>query len=55
MKDNTEGLFFLLNSDVICDFPFSDMISFHKKHGKEGTILLTKVEDPTRFGVVVSD
>lgn len=32
--------FFVLNSDIICDFPFSDMLSFHKSHGGEGTILV---------------
>lgn len=32
--------FFVLNSDVICDFPFKDMVRFHKKHGKEGTIVV---------------
>lgn len=55
VKDNNEGLFFVLNSDVICDFPFHEMIKFHKNHGKEGTILLTQVSDPTKYGVVVSD
>lgn len=45
--------FFVLNSDVICDFPFDQMISFHKKHGGEGTILVTKVSDPSKYGVVV--
>lgn len=32
--------FFVLNSDIICDFPFEDMINFHKSHGAEGTILV---------------
>ena len=32
--------FFVLNSDVICDFPFSDMIAFHKNHGNQGTIVV---------------
>lgn len=32
--------FFVLNSDVICDFPFHDMLSFHKHHGREGTIVV---------------
>jgi mannose-1-phosphate guanylyltransferase len=32
--------FFVLNSDVICEFPFEDLIAFHKHHGKEGTILV---------------
>lgn len=33
--------FFVLNSDVICDFPFEDMLKFHKNHGKEGTIVVS--------------
>ncbi|CAI4228337.1 unnamed protein product [Auanema sp. JU1783] len=47
--------FFVLNSDVICDFPFQQMYEFHKKHGKEGTIVVTKVEEPSKYGVVVFD
>jgi len=45
--------FFVLNSDVICEFPLTDLLNFHKKHGQEGTILVTKVEDPSKYGVVV--
>jgi len=44
--------FFLLNSDVICDYPFEQMIKFHKSHGKEGTLVVTKVEEPSKYGVV---
>jgi mannose-1-phosphate guanylyltransferase len=33
--------FFVLNSDIICDFPFHEMIAFHKKHGNEGTLLVS--------------
>ena len=32
--------FFVLNSDIICDFPFQKMVDFHKHHGKEGTIVV---------------
>lgn len=32
--------FFVLNSDVICVFPFKELLAFHKAHGKEGTILV---------------
>lgn len=45
--------FFVLNSDVICDFPFCEMIEFHKRHGREGTIAVTKVEEPSKYGVCV--
>jgi len=44
-----------LCSDVICDFPLKEMLAFHKKTGAEGTILVTQVEDPSKYGVVVMD
>jgi mannose-1-phosphate guanylyltransferase len=43
LKTDDEEPFFVLNSDVICAFPFADMMNFHKKHGRQGTILVTKV------------
>jgi mannose-1-phosphate guanylyltransferase len=46
--------FFVLNSDIICDFPFQELLAFHRAHGKEGTIVVTKVEEPSKYGVVVS-
>ena len=27
--------FFVLNADVICDFPFKKMVQFHMNHGRE--------------------
>lgn len=50
-KDDTP--FFVLNSDVICEYPFQELAEFHKKHGNEGTIVVTKVEEPSKYGVVV--
>jgi mannose-1-phosphate guanylyltransferase len=44
--------FFVLNSDVICEFPFAQLLSFHQSHGCEGTLMTTPVEDPTKYGVV---
>ncbi|KAB8336992.1 hypothetical protein FH972_021296 [Carpinus fangiana] len=45
--------FFVLNSDVTCEYPFKDLAAFHKSHGEEGTIVVTKVEEPKNYGVVV--
>jgi mannose-1-phosphate guanylyltransferase len=47
--------FFVLNSDVICDYPFKELAAFHKAHGDEGTIIVTKVEEPSKYGVVVHE
>ena len=52
--DNPDDLFFVFNSDVICEFPLEELIAVHKKHGREGTIFLAEVTDPSKYGVVVS-
>lgn len=51
LKDDTP--FFVLNSDVTCEYPFQQLADFHKAHGDEGTIVVTKVEEPSKYGVVV--
>jgi len=48
-----DSCFFVLNSDIVCPFPFKQMLEFHKKHGKEGSILVTRVEEPSKYGVIV--
>jgi mannose-1-phosphate guanylyltransferase len=55
MKDNSSGLFFVFNSDVICDYPLDKFVEFHKSHGKEGTLLVTTVDDPSKYGVVIAN
>lgn len=54
LRDNESGLFFVFNSDVICEYPLDKLITFHKNHGKEGTIIVTEVQDPSKYGVVVA-
>jgi len=45
--------FFVLNSDVTCSYPLKQLAAFHQAHGKEGTIMVTKVDEPSKYGVVV--
>jgi mannose-1-phosphate guanylyltransferase len=45
--------FFVLNSDITCEYPFKELAAFHKSHGEEGTIVVTKVEEPSKYGVIV--
>lgn len=54
LKKSSEP-FFVLNSDVICDFPFKELDQYHRNHGKEGTIVVTRVEEPSKYGVVLYD
>jgi len=53
LGNDGEAIFFVLNSDIICDYPFKELLEFHKAHKKEGTIVVTKVDDPSKYGVVV--
>ena len=52
-KKSRENLFFVFNSDVVCDYPLEEMIDLHLSHKGKATILVTKVENPSRFGIVV--
>lgn len=54
LADNPSGLVFVFNSDVICHYPLSKLVDYHKAHGAQGTIMVTEVEDPSKYGVVVS-
>ena len=43
MLENDDGstteAVFVLNSDVACEFPFDQLINFHRAHGGEGTLM----------------
>lgn len=45
--------FFVLNSDVSCEYPLKELIEYHREKGAEATILVTKVDEPSKYGVVV--
>lgn len=43
------------NGDVLTDMDLGALIAFHEQHGAVGTISLTPVEDPSRYGLVRTD
>ncbi|KAK7276316.1 hypothetical protein RIF29_17455 [Crotalaria pallida] len=53
--DDSGEPIFLLSSDIICEYPLKEMIEFHKSHGGEVSILVTKVDEPSKYGVVVME
>ncbi|URD85325.1 Nucleotidyl transferase [Musa troglodytarum] len=55
LVDGSGEPFFVLNSDVISEYPFAELIQFHNAHGGEATILVTQVNEPSKYGVVVMD
>ncbi|KAJ0525540.1 putative nucleotidyltransferase [Helianthus annuus] len=55
LADKSGEPFFVLNSDVISEYPLKEMIAFHKSHGGEASMLVTKVDEPSKYGVVVTE
>lgn len=47
--------FVVVNGDVLTDLDLSALVKMHHESNAEGTIALTEVEDPSHFGVVVTD
>lgn len=47
-----QGSFLALNGDVLSEADFAGLVDFHRAHAALGTILLTPVEDPRRYGMV---
>ncbi|OAF69121.1 hypothetical protein A3Q56_03129 [Intoshia linei] len=47
--------FFVFNSDITCEFPLQEFMDHHLKHDGIGTIAITKVDEPSKYGVLVYD
>ena len=47
--------FLVCNGDVLTDLDVSALVRFHTERDAEATIALTRVEDPSAFGVVPTD
>ena len=52
---DVKDTFIAVNGDVISDFPLVELVDAHRRNNGAATIALTPVEDPSRYGVVVSD
>jgi mannose-1-phosphate guanylyltransferase len=50
-----DDTFVVVNGDVLTDFDVRSLVEFHRRAGAEGTIHLTPVDDPSRYGVVPTD
>jgi len=47
-----QGTFLALNGDTFLEFDLDEMVSFHRKHRGLGTIAITFMRSPKRYGVV---
>ncbi|AEG18552.1 sugar phosphate nucleotidyltransferase [Methanobacterium paludis] len=54
-KKYVDKTFLVLSGDVISNINFKDILKFHKEKGAIATLVLTKVDDPSHFGIAVLD
>jgi mannose-1-phosphate guanylyltransferase len=52
---NIDSTFIVLNGDMVTDLDLSALVHFHGAHDALATIALQEVEDPSAFGIVVTD
>lgn len=50
-----EGPLVVFNADILTDIDILELISFHKERKATATLALTRVEDPTAYGLVVTE
>lgn len=55
LSDPSQEDFFVFNSDIICQFPLKKLLEFHRANKAEGTLMVTQVKDPSRYGVILFD
>ena len=51
----SDAPFFVVNSDVLCTYPLRDLLHQHIRNEREGTMLTTRTDHPSHYGVVVAD
>lgn len=47
--------FIIISGDVLTDFDLTEAIQWHVEKGSKATILLTRVEKPLQYGIVMTD
>lgn len=50
-----DGTFLVFNGDVLTDLDLTNLIAFHREKGGKASLYLTRVEDPTAYGLVPLD
>ncbi len=50
-----DSTFIVFNGDIVTDVDIKRVVEFHKKHGGIATIVLSAVEDVSRYGVALLD
>jgi len=54
-QGRVDSTFLIISGDVLTDFNLQEALAFHRAREAMATIVLTRVLDPLRFGVVIVD
>ncbi|HPI75633.1 MAG TPA: sugar phosphate nucleotidyltransferase [bacterium] len=54
LEDKLNDTFIILSGDALTDMDLKEAVKFHKKVGSIATIVLTRVETPLEYGVVIT-
>lgn len=54
-SDFLDETFLVISGDALTDFDLTSAIQHHREYKALATMVLTQVDDPTRFGVVTTD
>jgi len=47
--------FLVISGDALTDIDLTRLMEFHKEHGAVATLVVTPVDDPSKYGVVITD
>lgn len=53
--DNINEPVLVISGDLITDFDLTEAIEWHKEKQSQATILLTRIENPLAYGIVITD
>lgn len=55
IEKELDETFIIISGDSLTDFDLGQAVRFHKEKGSKATIVLTRVENPLEYGVVITD
>ncbi len=53
LRDRLDGTFLIISGDLLVDVDVSDLMDFHRRMSASVSIALTRVEDPTQYGIAL--
>ncbi|MFH1539568.1 MAG: nucleotidyltransferase family protein, partial [bacterium] len=55
LEEHLDSTFIIISGDAMTDMDITKAVKFHKKAGSMATIVLSRVETPLEYGVVIID